>query len=51
MAYEPSDCDTFVTHASPDQRRTHDLSGLGLSVKATARAQHDEPRRALGYKG
>jgi hypothetical protein len=32
-------------------QRTHDLSGLGLSVQAAGRARHDEPRQALGYEG
>jgi hypothetical protein len=29
-----SDCDTFLALAFPDQRYTHDLSGLGLSAHA-----------------
>ena len=47
----PSDCDAFMTRASPVQRRTHDLSGLDLSVQDARRPQHDEPHQALGYKG
>jgi hypothetical protein len=35
----------------PRSWHIHDLSGLGLSVQAAGRAQHDAPRRTLGYEG
>jgi hypothetical protein len=36
--------------ASPSQRHTHGLSGLGLSTQATGRAQNDESREPQATK-
>ena len=47
---EPSDCGAFMARA-PDLRRTHNLPGLGHSAQTFGRAEHDKPRRTLGYEG
>jgi hypothetical protein len=51
MTYEPLGLWRIFCSRIPRLWRTHDLSGLGLSVQADGRVQHDEPRRAPGYKG
>jgi hypothetical protein len=51
MTYEPLGLRDIYGSRIPSQRCTHDLSGLGLSVQAAGRAQHNEPRRAPGYEG
>jgi hypothetical protein len=62
MTYELSGCKALMTYEALElrcmygprisgQRRTYDLSGLGLSAQAAGRAQHDEPHRALAYEG
>jgi hypothetical protein len=40
-----------MTYEPLELQHTHDLSRLGLSAQTVGRVQHDEPRRALGYKG
>jgi hypothetical protein len=39
-----------MTRTPLDLRRSHDLSGLGQSVQAAGRAQHDEPHKAPGHE-
>jgi hypothetical protein len=48
---QPPVCDVFMARTHLGLRRTHDLSGLGLSAQTTGRAQHNDPRRAPSYEG
>jgi hypothetical protein len=51
MTYESLGLWRIYARMYPSQQHTHDLSGLGPSAQTAGRAQHDEPRCALGYEG